>query len=236
MKKDENQPAQIAHHSHHHSHAKKKKATKDVKKDDAKDDLKKKEKEEHNFFPSDNNEMNDADYDSWTDYSRSTRRNRNNNSWSSRSNRNFDTPSSRSYQKRNGNASQKRQNQRDTRRFKDNPNRSQREEQNERNRKSRQARRSGNACRDPSEPGCGGNDNFPRNREAKRNVNCRARDAGCNYHRVSPGNEPNRNRRDRDIDCLDDCYRRANNRNQEERCDRTCAMDSMFSITEFKNE
>mmetsp|Transcript_34167 Transcript_34167/g.62849 ORF Transcript_34167/g.62849 Transcript_34167/m.62849 type:complete len:236 (+) Transcript_34167:139-846(+) len=131
------------------------------------------------------------------------------------------------------NASQKRQDQRDSRRSQDNPNRSQREEQNERNRKSNQSKNRGNRCADPSEPGCG-NDNFPRNREAKRNFRCNNRGNSCNYHRANPEDEPNRRRAGRDSDCVRNC------RNNDDRfdddnidaCTRRCAADAEAGLAQ----
>mmetsp|Transcript_18411 Transcript_18411/g.38664 ORF Transcript_18411/g.38664 Transcript_18411/m.38664 type:complete len:205 (+) Transcript_18411:280-894(+) len=103
------------------------------------------------------------------------------------------------------NSAQKRQAQRDARRAHDNPNRSQHEEQRERERKNNQSRRSGNACRDPNEPGCG-NDSHPANRENNRINRCNTYGTSCNHHRVSPYDEPNQNRSNRDSDCIYYCY------------------------------
>mmetsp|Transcript_26385 Transcript_26385/g.56102 ORF Transcript_26385/g.56102 Transcript_26385/m.56102 type:complete len:264 (-) Transcript_26385:95-886(-) len=131
------------------------------------------------------------------------------------------------------NASQKRQSQRDARRARDNPNRSQRDEEGERIRKNTQSRRRSNRCNDPSEPDCNGNDNFPRNREAKRNSRCNEEGNSCRYHRVSPRNEPNRRRAGRDVNCLRDCDNRTGNR---ELCDRKCAAEYELFEAGFAEE
>jgi len=129
-------------------------------------------------------------------------------------------------------ASQKRQDQRDQRRSRTNPNRSQSEEQRERERKHNQSKSRGNRCVDPSEPGCG-NDNYPRNREAKRQYRCDRNGEHCGYGRVDPDDEPNRRRADRDMNCMDDCkydddgYRRSSD--ERERCiRRECASDGKW--------
>jgi len=113
------------------------------------------------------------------------------------------------------NSAQKRQSQRDARRAYDNPNRSQHEEQRERERKNNQSRRSGNACRDPNEPGCG-NDNHPNDRERTRNQRCNGQGRSCNHHRVNPQDEPNRNRSATDRNCIRNC-------NGNSSCERRCS-------------
>lgn len=102
-------------------------------------------------------------------------------------------------------AAQKRQKQRDRRRFEDNPNRSQREEDNERKRKYNQSRSRGNACADPSEPGCG-NKHFDRDREARRSRKCKRNNEGCGHSR-SNTYEPNESRRRANEDCKRNCKR-----------------------------
>jgi len=115
------------------------------------------------------------------------------------------------------NASQKRQNNRDNRRSRQNPGRSQEEEQKERERKHRQASQRSNRCTDPSEPGCG-NDNHPRNREAKRQYECETNGNNCKYHRASPKDEPNKRRANRDMDCIDNCDYDNDDRSDRDRC------------------
>mmetsp|Transcript_26946 Transcript_26946/g.48932 ORF Transcript_26946/g.48932 Transcript_26946/m.48932 type:complete len:230 (+) Transcript_26946:84-773(+) len=132
------------------------------------------------------------------------------------------------------NASQKRQEQRDSRRSRDNPNRTQQEEQRERERKSNQSRNRANRCVDPSEPGCG-NDNFPRNREAKRNFRCNTQGRSCNYHRANPRDEPNRRRAGRDADCIRNCTNNDDRFDDDDfvdACTRRCAAEAEAGLAQ----
>ena len=110
------------------------------------------------------------------------------------------------------NSAQKRQTQRDERRRRNNPNRSQHEENRERDRKYNQSKRSGNRCRDPSDPGCGSS-GFTNSRERNRANDCNQTGRGCNHHRSQ--NDPNPRRRNADQNCIRNC-------GGHPRCERRC--------------
>ncbi|KAL7536809.1 hypothetical protein ACHAXR_007413 [Thalassiosira sp. AJA248-18] len=131
--------------------------------------------------------------------------------------------SSSTYPSNKKSAAQKRQESRDERRSKNNPHRSQHEEQRERERKDDQARNRSKRCVDPSEPGCG-NDNYPRNREAKRQYKCDKDGTDCDYRRVHPKDEPNHRRADKDKSCMERCDERYRSDSDYDRCvRRDCA-------------
>ena len=122
----------------------------------------------------------------------------------------------------------KRQEQRDARRSKTNSNRSQEEEDNERRRKDKQARNRGNRCTDPSEPGCG-NDDFPRNREAKRKYRCETRGESCEHGRTNSDKEPNRRRANEDMDCVDWCHENNYDDSDADKCvNKNCASNGSW--------
>lgn len=143
------------------------------------------------------------------------------------------------------NSAQKRQDQRDARRYKENPDRSQREEDNERQRKYSQSQRRGRDRADPNDPNHGNRD-YARNRDARRSSQCNRSECGICHFFLCGSNvlrkltvismchdvfiytdgrgcdydrdntrEPNRRRREADRDC----YRGCNGRSS---CNRRC--------------
>ncbi|KAL9182823.1 hypothetical protein ACHAXT_004102 [Thalassiosira profunda] len=78
-------------------------------------------------------------------------------------------------------AAQKRQDQRDARRHRENPNRTQQEERAERLRKHQQAIRRGKPSVDPYNRNYG-DPNYAKKRERGRGNRCRRTGEGCNYH------------------------------------------------------
>mmetsp|Transcript_38970 Transcript_38970/g.81536 ORF Transcript_38970/g.81536 Transcript_38970/m.81536 type:complete len:278 (-) Transcript_38970:103-936(-) len=112
-------------------------------------------------------------------------------------------------------AAEKRQEQRDARRARDNPNRTQSEEDAERARKTDQSRKRGDPSVDPYS-GNGSRD-FGRNREAKRAANCERNGEGCNY------SGPNQS-------CYNDCL------SGTSLSDRVCARKCKYIDTECNED
>lgn len=126
------------------------------------------------------------------------------------------------------NSAQKRQDQRDARRYRNNPNRSQAEEDRERERKYKQSKSRGRDQVDPYDPNHGSRD-YARDRETGRSSQCRRNGRGCNYHRDRT-NEPNPRRRQADRDCYRGCNGR---RSCERRCDSLEDVEDVEYIADF---